>query len=355
MDFASIASVVEGELGQELDALYETFGREPAGTGSLGQVHRAGLRGRAVAVKVQYPGIRAAVDADLANLSRLGFVASLGTNVDGRALVQELADRIADECNYLQEGAHQLQFSAMFADSPNVIVPSVYPTHTTERVLTSQFVEGKEFYAFLESSSQPQRNQAAMVICDFVFRSIFEHGLFNGDPHPGNYLFLDDGRVGFLDFGCVRAFSTEFVDSWKRMVLASLGDDQRAFALAFQRCGMGDPAELDMDYQWGVMRYLHRPMMEQHFTYTAEYAAEAHDVLIWNNPDVRRMTMPPEWLFINRLQWGMNSVFVQLGAEGDFGAIMRRYVEGETRVVGRPRALRPMQEAAWHAPGLPPR
>jgi predicted unusual protein kinase regulating ubiquinone biosynthesis (AarF/ABC1/UbiB family) len=339
MDFSRIEPIIVEELRKELDELYDAFEREPVGTGSLGQVHRAVLGGRPVAVKVQYPGVREAVAIDLANLSRLGFIASLGTNVDGRALVRELSDRIADECNYLQEGAYQQRFASLFLDDPTMLIPAVYPTHTTELVLTSRFVEGMDFYTFAETASQQQRNEAGMIICDFIFRSIFEHGLFNGDPHPGNYLFLDDGRVGFVDFGCVRAFSADFVDSWKRMVIASLGEDRQVFAAAFKGCGLGNPEELDMTYQWRVMQYLHRPMTQSRFTYSPAYAAEAHDILIWNNPDIRCMMMPPEWLFINRLQWGMNSVLAQLGAEGDFGAIMRRYVEGDTRVVGRPPPL----------------
>jgi predicted unusual protein kinase regulating ubiquinone biosynthesis (AarF/ABC1/UbiB family) len=201
-------AVVEASLaeayGRPASEVFAAFEHHPFAAASIGQVHRARAGDREVAVKVQYPEIARAIEVDLGNLGRLGLFGSLGSAVASGPLVQELRERLREECDYRQEAANQLYFRELFAGDARLLVPEVLADLVRERVLVSEFVTGRSFHDFLASASQQEKNRAGLLIYEFAWQSIWTHSLFNGDPHPGNYLFLDDGRVAFLDFGCVR-------------------------------------------------------------------------------------------------------------------------------------------------------
>jgi predicted unusual protein kinase regulating ubiquinone biosynthesis (AarF/ABC1/UbiB family) len=203
------ASVVAEELGQRPEQAFAEWDPEPIAAASIGQVHRAITHdGRAVAVKVQYPGIAEAIAADLDNvalLRRMLRITAPSQDVD--ALLAELRERVLEEIDYQREAANQTLFARYYDGHPTIIVPKIVGELSTRRVVTSELAVGTRF-ADLASWSQRERDLAAETIFRFVFRSLYELHAFNGDPHPGNYLFHGDGKVTFLDFGLVKHFST---------------------------------------------------------------------------------------------------------------------------------------------------
>src|SRR5262249_38626895 len=135
--------------------------------------------------------------------------------------------------------------------------------------------------------------------------------------HPGNYLIAPDGGVTFLDFGCVRRFDPPMIETWRRMALGILDGDRLAFQTGFRALGfVGKERGFDWAYQWEAMRYLYRPYLEADFRYTGEFVAKSFGILMFDNPNRLKLAMPPEWLFLNRLQWGVNAVLAQLGVTG---------------------------------------
>ena len=207
-------------------------------------------------------------------------------------------------------------------------------SRSSQRVLSSVFCPAQSFARFRREASQAAKDRAAETIFRVSARFIFEHCLYNADPHPGNYLFEDDGRVVFLDFGCVRAFEPEMIDAWKRVALAVLDDDQSAFRAAFPALGLvGNAKRFDWDHHWQVMRYLYRPFMERGFRYSDDYVRESYDLIIFKSPNRRYMTCPPPWVFLNRLQWGLNAILGQLDAAGDWPRYWREAVESPTRPI----------------------
>ncbi len=231
------ASVVRRELGQEPERLFRRWTAEPAAAASVGQVHRAVLRdGRSVAVKVQYPGVDTAIQADLDNAEVLYglFSAFALKGLDVHALVDELRERMGDELDYRIEAAHQSEFARSYRGHPFITVPAVVDELSTQRVLTTEWVDGVAWADFLATADPAQRQRAGEVLFRFAQGSIHRLGVFNGDPHPGNYRFLPDGRVAFLDFGLVKRWTP---GEWERLspcLDAILADDRDRLVAAME-------------------------------------------------------------------------------------------------------------------------
>ena len=204
------AGVIREELGLPPDEAFARWDPEPIAAASIGQVHRAITHdGRAVAVKVQYPGIAETIAADLGNvalLRRMLRITAPAQDVD--ALIAELRDRVLEELDYRQEAENQRLVAAYYDGHPTIGVPKIIDELSTRRVVTSELADGARF-AELAQWSQHERDLAAETIYRFTFRSLYDLHAFNGDPHPGNYLFHGGGRVTFLDFGLVKHFSAE--------------------------------------------------------------------------------------------------------------------------------------------------
>jgi len=337
MAWPKVAEVLREELGGEAETLFEEFAQEPFAAASIGQVHRARHEGREVAVKVQYPGIERALESDLGTLRVLAKMASFGTAMDADEVVTELAERSLEECDYRGEAENQRLFSALWRDERDYHVPAIVEERTSKRVLTSELCSGRGFHAFGDQATQEQKDRAGRILFHACFESLFRHGIFNGDPHPGNYLFREDGRVTFLDFGCIRRFPAEFIESWKVVAKSVLDDDKKRFREAMPALGfVPDPKRFDWDAQWANMEYLYLPFKSQKpFTYTHEYVRESYAKLLFDNPNQRKTAMPAEWVYLNRLQWGLNSVLAHLHATGPWGDIWRAAVESKTTIVHR--------------------
>lgn len=332
MAWDKIAAVVRADLGADPAALFEDFSPAPFAAASIGQVHRARFEGRFVAVKVQYPGIEEVMASDLDTVGLIARVSTLGGAIDGKALAAELRARTLEECDYRLEAANQRAFGAMLAGDPDARVPAVIEARSGRRVLTSELVDGRSFADFAENAPAEERDRAGAAIFRVCFDSIFRRCAYNADPHPGNYLFEAEGRVALLDFGCVRRFDPQMIDAWKAVALAVLDGDQATFRRRFPDLGMvADARRFDWDHQWQIMRYLYRPFTERPFlTYSDDYVRQSYGLLLFDNPNARRTACPPAWLYLNRLQWGLNSVLAQLRATGPWPDLWRAAVESRT-------------------------
>jgi predicted unusual protein kinase regulating ubiquinone biosynthesis (AarF/ABC1/UbiB family) len=239
MTSALAASVVEAELGMPPEHVFREWDPVPFAAASIGQVHRAITHdGRAVAVKVQYPGIARSITSDLRNVGLLRrIVGAAFPGLDVRALVDELAARLHEEVDYAREANSQELFARFYEGHPFIHVPHVVRELSTPRVLTSELVSGATFDELL-TWDQREKNLAAETIHRFVFRSLYRVHAFNGDPHPGNYLFHRDGRVTFLDFGLTKLFTDDdlapLVDAVRFLVFDK---DYEGFRAALERAG----------------------------------------------------------------------------------------------------------------------
>lgn len=320
-----MAEVIATAFGQPLDVLFERFDPTPVAAASIGQVYRARFDGHPVAVKVQYPGVRDTIESDFARLQGLARVASLATAVDGVALVAELRARFTEECDYESEAAHQNAFAAAFANERAMAIPRAIPDRTRATVLTTEWAEGDAFYRFIETADAGGRNAAALALVRFAYRSLFELRMLNADPHPGNYLFASDGRVVFLDFGCVRRFDREFVEAERRVARAVIEHRRAEFRDAIVATGMvPKPDRFDFDIHWEMLAHQWEPYCERHFSFTPEYIARGAAFSGPSNPNLRKLAIPPAWIWVQRMQWGLHAVLARMRAEGCFREALER-------------------------------
>jgi len=233
------SSVIEDELGAPPERIFARWDPLPFAAASIGQVHRAiTAGGRAVAVKVQYPGIARTIVSDVQNVALLRRIAAAAfPGLDTRSLIDELGERLREEVDYLLEAENQTLFATYYEGHPVIHVPHVVSELSTSRVLTSELVVGSRFDEVL-LWSQHERNLAAETINRFVSRSLYRLHAFNGDPHPGNYLFHGEGRVTFLDFGLTKHFSDKdlapLVDAVRFLVVEN---DPEGFRVSLERAG----------------------------------------------------------------------------------------------------------------------
>jgi predicted unusual protein kinase regulating ubiquinone biosynthesis (AarF/ABC1/UbiB family) len=241
---------------------------------------------------------------------------------DAKAATAEIRQRFIEECDYLVEAANQERFRSLFSGRGDIIIPKTFEEFTTRRILTAEFVRAQSLQTFAKRASQARRNAAGRIIFSMVWTSILKHHCFNCDPHPGNFLFQED-KVAFLDFGCVRSFDERFITRWRGLMRAIIeGNDQahRTYVDALNLSpSPGKRGRFDYDYHLKVSKYLHRPWLsERSFRYSHEYVKESFALMISRNPNAVATRMPAEFVFVNRLQWGLNSILAALGAEANW-------------------------------------
>jgi predicted unusual protein kinase regulating ubiquinone biosynthesis (AarF/ABC1/UbiB family) len=353
---ASLArETAEESLGRRIDDAFAEWDDAPLASASIGQVHRAvTLDGRAVAVKVQYPGVSAAIKADLDNAGLLfAGMGMLFPGMEPGPLVAELRARLVEELDYELEARHLAMFGDEYRDHPFIHIPDVVPELCADRVLTTELVEGARFDEIEHTWSQEERDLAAEAIYRFVFRSLYRIHAFNGDPHPGNYLFHSGGRVTFLDFGLVKRFTATEIDVLARMVESIvLHRDLPAY-----RRAIADAGFLPIDAPFTD------DQIEDYFGHFYEFVRTDAPLTItpaWSSESVRRFfdasgphgevmkaaNVPASFVIIQRINLGLFAVLGELNATANW----RRIAEEIWPFVGAPPST-PLgeQEAAWAA------
>ncbi len=346
MDPVLVAAIIESELGRPPEELFAEFAPEPIAAASIGQVHAARLPdGTEVAVKVQYPGVAQAIGDDLANTELLltfikiakGVVPQF-RSIDVRAVADEVAARMGEELDYGTELANQVAFAEHYRGHPFVRVPEVFPELSSDGVLTMEMVHGRRWTS-TDDADQALRDRWGEAIHRFFFGSIARFGMFNADPHPGNYLFHDDGTVTFLDFGCVKRLDPAARQGFWDMPAAAIDNDAErlmrvCIEQGFVRADDPPPAEKLLAFIRQNFAALHQP---QPFTFTPEFAGQLLGHMVSMDRDVmRHVTVPKEFIFTNRIFVGLYSVLGALRATADWRASFEEDVTGQpTTELGR--------------------
>lgn len=349
MDGDAIVEVLTRSLGGPPEQVFASFEAEPLAAASIGQVHAATLDdGREVVVKVQYPGVAQAVRDDLANAEVFAPLARVfSPNQEVEPLLDELRERVEDELDYQREAQYQRAFATRYADHPFILVPAVVPELCTDRVLVSERIRGRRFDDVAAEGDEETRQRVGETIFRYAFGSIGRFRLFNGDPHPGNYLVTDDG-VAFIDYGSVKMFTRARHRSMREIETAVVQDDEETFLRAMRRSGFlpDDPAIDPADvWEWFKL-YMGPVTAEQPFTFTREFAQE--QLALTSDPRspyygmLRRLNLPADYLLLTRIHLGLNSVLGRLGARNDWLSIREEYTDD-----GEPATELGRQDAAW--------
>jgi predicted unusual protein kinase regulating ubiquinone biosynthesis (AarF/ABC1/UbiB family) len=350
MDPDLIEEVVREEYGAPPDAVFAEWQREPIASASIGQVHAAKLDdGREVVVKVQYPGVAEAVRADLRNAEAFAPLARvISPHLEVEPLVEELRERVGDELNYQREATYQRAFANRYADHPFIHVPEVVADMCRGRVLVAERARGRPFDAVAREGTEDEKQRLGEIIFRYAFGTIERFRLFNGDPHPGNYLYEDDGKVAFLDYGSVKMFSRERFEHMVRMNDTVLHGGPDELVERLRESGFLPPAvriDAERMYEWFRL-YMLPVVAEQPFTFTPEFATDViRSTTHVKSPYLevlRPLNLPPDYLLLNRIHWGINSVLGRLRATNHWRAIRAEYTRH-----GPPATPLGEQDRAW--------
>ncbi len=344
MPWEKVEKVLDEEWdGEPLSELFAEFEHEAFAAASIGQVHRAELLdGRAVAVKIQYPGIAEALDADLRNAGTIVRLArALAPGLDAKAIAKELRERVMEELDYEYEAQNQRSFARAYRGHPFIYVPEVITRLSRRRVLVTELVEGLGFEQVKELPHE-ERSRFGEIVFRGSFGSIYHLQHFNADPHPGNYILMDDGRVAFLDFGMTKKLDHEQIVLEQRAFDAASRDDPEAFRAALHDLGfVKNPSKLDAERLLEHMRAVGGWYIEDR---EIEISARRVMKIIESTNDprseyydlMRREAMPADELMGRRMEIGVVAVLGQLRAKRNWHRIMREwiYADRPTTVLG---------------------
>ncbi|MGI8749512.1 MAG: ABC1 kinase family protein [Thermoleophilaceae bacterium] len=361
VSFKDMKKVIESELGEKLSDAFAEFDEDALAAASIGQVYKARLRetvdrpfsGRDVAVKVQYPGVAQAVRSDLQNLGLIMRVAKrIAPGMDAKAMTAEIKERLSDELDYEQEAQAQRAFARAWRGHPFVVIPDVVTSLSREKVLVTEWVDGIGFEEVRELPGS-ERDRFGEIVFRFFFGSLYRIGHFSGDPHPGNFRLMDDGRVAFLDFGMTKVMARDHVAA--EVCALQLGMEGDARGLFDQLASMGffDPEDPVMEpdrvlaHFWDVTSWY---VEDQPVTIDRDIVAQV--LIDFGDPRsehwemIRHETMPPEAILARRMEALTLGVLGQLGATANWHRIAREwlYEDEPSTPLGK-------QEADFFGPG----
>jgi predicted unusual protein kinase regulating ubiquinone biosynthesis (AarF/ABC1/UbiB family) len=320
------AQVISEELGGQPEQVFARWDPEPIAAASIGQVHRAITRdGDAVAVKVQYPGIAEMMTADLDNVALLRRMLKItAPSQDVEALVTELRDRVLEELDYRREAANQEVLARYFAGHPTIHVPRIIGSLSSRRVITSELADGVRF-AEIAEWPQSERDLAGETIYRFVLRSLYEVHAFNGDPHPGNYLFRPGGKVTFLDFGLVKHFTDDDLAPLMAMVRnLCVQHDPEAFRASMVQAGFLVPdAPLTTEQVVDHLAVFYTLVTESRpITVTSDYASSVvRRFFDMRSPVAQFARIPRSYVILQRINLGLFALLGDMHATANWRAI----------------------------------
>jgi predicted unusual protein kinase regulating ubiquinone biosynthesis (AarF/ABC1/UbiB family) len=330
MSWKQVSSVLEHEWGEKPESVFEDIEHDAAAAASIGQVHRGRLPdGRSVAIKVQYPEIADALEADLgtaAILARLGKAIAPG--VDPKLIMDEIRERILEELDYELEAQNQRAFARAYRGHPFAYVPEVVTSLSARRVLVSEWVEGRPFTEMLALPDE-ERGRIGEVIYRFFYGSLHWLGRFNADAHPGNYMLLDDGRMAFLDFGSVKEMQAERLRVGIRLLMSATEADDEAVVDVLRELGYIRPgshpnaellaAQVRVPNEW--------ILTDTEFTldraYVGKLMARQSQINAETLRLARTISLPADDLMLNRMGIGVVAVLGQLGVTRNWHRMAR--------------------------------
>ncbi len=348
------------ELGPDWASRFAAFDLDAAHAASLGQVHRATLLdARVAAVKLQYPEMQSAVESDLGQLRALfGLFRRMDGSIDPSELAEEVGERLREELDYEREAKQMALYRAFFADRADIRVPEPIPGLSTRRLLTMTWLEGQGLFAFKERDLET-RNRIARLLFEAWWTPMTTLGVIHGDPHLGNYTFAEEGgaepHLNLLDFGCVRIFPPRFVAGVVKLYRSLLSDDRVRQREAYESWGFKGLTDALMDVLNVWARFIYGPLLDDRVRSVAdgvapgEYGRREAFRVRQALKEAGPVTIPREFVFMDRAAIGLGAAFLHLRAEHNWHALFQASIAGFDEA-----AMADRQAAALEAVGLEP-
>lgn len=338
MGWVFVKRRMRSEMGANWQSRFSSFDKEPTAAASLGQVHKATSHdGERLACKLQYPDMASAVEADLNQLQLIfSLYRRMDKAIDTRQMAKEIGERVREELEYYREGKHMRLYENILRREPLVRVPDYHADLSTDRLLTMQWLDGRKMLDYKEHS-QAARNR----LCEAMFKAWWhpfcQVGIIHGDPHLGNYtVFEEEGRpcgINLLDYGCIRIFPPSFVQGVIDLYHGLRLDDRARVVHAFETWGFEGLTNELIDIMSIWARFIYGPMLEDRVREIAEgvkpgeygrkQAFTVHKALREKGP----ITIPQEFVFMDRAAVGLGSVFIHMQAKLNFYELFNEQIE----------------------------
>lgn len=327
--------VMAEQLGSAWYTRFAEFDDTPAAAASIGQVHRAVWHdGRPVAVKVQYPGADEALLSDLRQLQRFSrLFQALVPGTEVKPLLQELADRMTEELDYRTEADNERAFAAAFADDPHVLIPRVVAS--SPKVLVTEWAAGTPLASIIRDGDTATRNRVGLLLAEFHYSSPARAGLLHADPHPGNFMLTEDGRLGVLDFGAAAKLPNGLPAIHGRMMRLALdGKSEELLELLRTEHFVRPDTDLPADHVYAYLAPFVEPLRAPTFHFTRRWmqkqAWRVSDVRSQDFRTGRSLNLPAQYLMVHRVLGGSTGILCQLDAEIPARDIIVRWQPGFT-------------------------
>ena len=313
-----VRKLIMSEFDKTPEKLFAHFEPQAFAAASLGQVHKAkNSAGEELAVKIQYPGIDVSIESDLALIRKLALGMS-NTKLILHSL-DEIASRLKEEVDYSIE-ANNTQWFQENVTLKEISIPSVYPELSSQRVLTTGFMQGLHLEDWLATNpSQSTRNETAQLLYDFFIHSSNDLQCLHADPNPGNYLFHEDGSISVIDFGCVRKMSDKFTALFPRILLSYMNDDSQSLFAAYKEMGMSYEKFGENFYQKALRpfgQWVTQPFKNDSFDFGkhATYSEQGKEPMKNLHDSFKLDYIAEEFIFHNRTIYGLLKIFERMGA-----------------------------------------
>ncbi len=330
---------MQAELGPDWPSRFATFDVEAAASASLGQVHRAtSLDGRALAVKLQYPDMASAVEADLTQLKAIIAIhARMSPAVETGEILKEIAARLREELDYELEARHTQLYALIFADDPLIRVPEIIPELSTKRLLTMTWLDGAKLLDYKDAPLD-DRNAIARAMFRAWWFPFSHYGVIHGDPHLGNYTVFEQAGhpagINLLDYGCIRSFRPQFVQGVIDLYRGLLSGDRERVVHAYETWGFVGLSNELIDGLTIWARFIYGPLLDDRERAIAEHtspgeygrkeAMTVHQILRDKGP----VKIPREFVFMDRAAIGLGGVFLHLGARQNWYRLFNETIDG---------------------------
>jgi predicted unusual protein kinase regulating ubiquinone biosynthesis (AarF/ABC1/UbiB family) len=334
MGWSFVKRRMKAELGPGWEKKFKSFEKNAAAAASLGQVHKAvSTDGRALACKLQYPDMQSAIDTDLRQLRLIfSLYEKYDSAIQTGQIHEELSQRLQEELDYDLEARYCKLYRHMLAHEKNVHVPEIIDDLSTDRLLTSTWLEGNKILDFVDADAQT-RNQLAMNLFRAWYVPLYHYGIIHGDPHLGNYTVRDDHSINLLDFGCVRVFPTTFIGGVIDLYNALTTNNIDLAVHAYETWGFKNLSKEQVETLNIWAHFLYAPVMDDtvrpigevtNGIYGRETAEKVHKKL----REVGGIQVPKEFVFMDRAALGLGSVFLHLKAEINWHRVFNELIEG---------------------------
>ena len=321
MSWAFVKRRMKAELGKDWQDKFKSFNKEATAAASLGQVHKAITHdNQEIACKLQYPDMLSAVKADLKQLKLVfNLYEKYDNSISTKLIHQELQERLIEELDYKREAKQCKLFKHILKDEPNIHVPTIIDDLSTDRLLTSTWLHGDKLMNFKEAPIE-DRNKLAINMFKTWYVPLYHYGIIHGDPHPGNYTVNKDLSINLLDFGCVRIFPAKFVSSVIDLYKALQNKDKDLAVHAYETWGFKNLTLEQVEILNIWANFLYGPILEDKVRpigivkegiYGRDIAQKVHKKL----KETGNITIPREFVFMDRAALGLGSVFLHLKAE----------------------------------------